>query len=77
MAAVLFLGANIGMAAFAGAVVLAAIRVADHEQAIRRMPWTPILMVSGVTRPDRAAREDGRPRSLHGAAGAHRDAATP
>jgi di/tricarboxylate transporter len=49
MAAVLFVGANIGMAAFAGAVVLAAIRVADHEQAIRRMPWTPILMVSGVT----------------------------
>ena len=23
--------------------------VADHEQAIRKMPWTPILMVSGVT----------------------------
>ncbi len=49
MAVVIFLGANIGMAAFAGAVVLAAIRVADHEQAIRRMPWAPILMVSGVT----------------------------
>jgi di/tricarboxylate transporter len=46
---VLFLGANIGMAAFAGAVVLAALRVADHEQSIRRMPWTPILMVSGVS----------------------------
>jgi Na+/H+ antiporter NhaD/arsenite permease-like protein len=46
---VLFLGANIGMAAFAGAVILAAIRVADHEQAVRRMPWTPIVMVSGVT----------------------------
>ena len=46
---VLFLAANIGMAAFAGAVVLAAIRVADHEQAVRRMPWTPIVMVSGVT----------------------------
>jgi len=49
MAAVIFLGANIGMAAFAGAVVLATIRVADHDQAIRRMPWAPILMVSGVT----------------------------
>jgi len=47
--AVILLGANIGMAAFAGAVVLAAIRVADHDQAIRRMPWAPILMVSGVT----------------------------
>ena len=46
---VLFLNANIGMAAFAGAVILAAIRVADHEQAVRRMPWTPIVMVSGVT----------------------------
>jgi di/tricarboxylate transporter len=40
---------NIGMAAFTGAVVLAALRVADHEQAIRRMPWTPILMVTGVS----------------------------
>lgn len=49
LVAVLFLDANIGMAAFAGAVVLAAARVADHEQAIRRMPWVPILMVSGVS----------------------------
>ena len=46
---VLFADANIGMAAFAGAVALGALRVADHEQAIRRMPWTPIVMVSGVT----------------------------
>jgi di/tricarboxylate transporter len=46
---VLFFNANIGMAAFTGAVMLAALRVADHEQAIRRMPWIPILMVSGVS----------------------------
>jgi len=46
---VLFLNANIGMAAFTGAVVLAALRLADHEQAIRKMPWIPILMVSGVS----------------------------
>jgi di/tricarboxylate transporter len=46
---VLFLDANIGMAAFTGAVVLAALRLADHEQAIRKMPWIPILMVSGVS----------------------------
>ena len=46
---VLFLNANIGLAAFTGAVVLATLRVADHDQAIRRMPWTPILMVSGVS----------------------------
>jgi di/tricarboxylate transporter len=47
--AVQFLDANIGMAAFTAAVVLAALRVADHEQAIRRMPWNPILMLSGVS----------------------------
>jgi di/tricarboxylate transporter len=46
---VLFMDANIGMAAFTGAVALAALRVADHEQAIRKMPWIPILMVSGVS----------------------------
>jgi di/tricarboxylate transporter len=46
---VLFFKAHIGMTAFAGATVLAALRVADHEQAIRRMPWTPILMVCGVS----------------------------
>jgi di/tricarboxylate transporter len=47
--AVQLLGANIGMAAFTAAVVLAILRVADHEQAIRRMPWSPILMLSGVS----------------------------
>jgi di/tricarboxylate transporter len=46
---VLTLRAHIGMAAFAGATVLAALNVADHEQAIRRMPWTPIIMVCGVS----------------------------
>jgi di/tricarboxylate transporter len=46
---VLFLDANIGMAAFTGAVVLATIRVAEHEQAIRKMPWIPIIMVCGVS----------------------------
>jgi di/tricarboxylate transporter len=47
--AVQLLGANIGMAAFTAAAVLAALRIADHEQAIRRMPWNPILMLSGVS----------------------------
>jgi di/tricarboxylate transporter len=46
---VLFGNANIGMAAFAGAVVLSALRAADHEQAVRRMPWQVILMVCGVS----------------------------
>ena len=49
LAGVVLFRANIGMASFAGAVVLATLRVADHEQAIRKMPWTPILMVSGVS----------------------------
>src|SRR5688572_10899099 len=49
LAGVVITNANIGMAAFAGAVVLATLRIADHEQAIRRMPWYPIIMVSGVT----------------------------
>jgi len=49
LAFVVLTNANIGMAAFAGAVILATLRVADHEQAIRRMPWYPIIMVSGVT----------------------------
>ena len=49
LAFVLLGNANIGMAAFAGAVVLAALRVADHDQAVRRMPWQVILMVSGVS----------------------------
>ena len=40
---------NVGMAAFAAAVILAAIRAADHAEAIRRMPWSVILMVCGVT----------------------------
>lgn len=46
---VLFLGMNVGMGAFAGAVVLSALRVADHDEAIKKMPWGVILMVSGVT----------------------------
>ncbi len=46
---VLFFGVNVGMGAFAGAVVLALLRAADHEDAIKRMPWGVIIMVSGVT----------------------------
>ncbi len=49
LVAVLFLNANIGMAAFTGAVALAVLRLADHDQAIRKMPWTPILMVCGMS----------------------------
>jgi di/tricarboxylate transporter len=40
---------NIGMAAFAAAVVLSLLRAADEHEAIKKMPWGTILMVCGVT----------------------------
>ena len=46
---VLFFGVNVGMGAFAGAVILAGIGAADHKEAIKRMPWSVIVMMSGVT----------------------------
>lgn len=46
---VLFGGVNIGMAGFAGAVLLALLRAADDTEAIKRMPWSTILMVCGMT----------------------------
>ena len=45
----LFFGVNVGMGAFAGAVILAAVGAADHKEAIKRMPWSVIVMMSGVT----------------------------
>jgi di/tricarboxylate transporter len=46
---VIFFGINVGMGALAGAVVLVLLNATDEAQAIRSMPWGPILMVSGVT----------------------------
>jgi di/tricarboxylate transporter len=46
---VLFFGVNVGMGAFAGAVILGAVGAADHKDAIKRMPWSVIVMMSGVT----------------------------
>lgn len=46
---VIFLGANVGMAALVGVVLLALLRVADEADTVRRMPWGVILMVAGVT----------------------------
>ena len=40
---------NVGMAAFAGAVVLVLSRSGDDGEAIKRMPWRVIVMVCGVT----------------------------
>jgi di/tricarboxylate transporter len=46
---VLFFGVNVGMGAFAGAVILAGVGAADHKDAVKRMPWSVIVMMSGVT----------------------------
>jgi di/tricarboxylate transporter len=46
---VLVFKVNIGMAAFACAGLLALLRAADDSEAIRKMPWNTLLMVSGVT----------------------------
>ncbi len=46
---VLFFRVNVGMGAFAGAVILAGVGAADHKDAIKRMPWSVIVMMSGVT----------------------------
>jgi Na+/H+ antiporter NhaD/arsenite permease-like protein len=40
---------NVGMAAFAGAVVLVLSKSGDDGEAIKRMPWRVIVMVCGVT----------------------------
>ena len=42
-------GVNVGMAAFAGAVVLVLSGSADDGEAMKRMPWRVIVMVCGVT----------------------------
>jgi di/tricarboxylate transporter len=40
---------DIGLAAFLGAVILSLFRAADEDKAVRSMPWSVIMMVSGVT----------------------------
>ena len=40
---------NVGMAAFAGFVLLTLLRVADQDEAIKKVPWGTIMMVCGVT----------------------------
>ncbi|HET9943141.1 MAG TPA: SLC13 family permease [Terriglobia bacterium] len=46
---VILFGLNVGMAAFAGFVLLTLLRVADQEEAIKKVPWGTIIMVCGVT----------------------------
>jgi di/tricarboxylate transporter len=40
---------NVGMAAFTGFVLLTLLRVADQDEAIKKVPWGTIIMVCGVT----------------------------
>ena len=47
--AVVGLGADVGMAALAGAVVLIGFRLADEGRAVQSVPWGVILMVCGVS----------------------------
>lgn len=49
VAAVILFKINVGMGAFAGAILLSLFRVATGGDAVRQMPWGPILMVCGVT----------------------------
>jgi Na+/H+ antiporter NhaD/arsenite permease-like protein len=46
---VLFFNVNVGMGAFACAVLLAMAGAADHKESVKRMPWSVIVMMSGVT----------------------------
>jgi di/tricarboxylate transporter len=47
--AVIFLQVHVGMAAFAGAVLLTLIRAADERKSMQLIPWGVIVMVCGVT----------------------------
>jgi di/tricarboxylate transporter len=40
---------HIGLSAFAAAVLLILVRAGDEVAAVRRMPWSAILMISGVS----------------------------
>jgi di/tricarboxylate transporter len=47
--AVIIFDVNVGMGAFAGAVLLTLLKVADEKRAVQGMPWRVIMMVTGVT----------------------------
>jgi di/tricarboxylate transporter len=46
---VILFDVNVGMGAFAGAVFLTLLKVADEKKAVQAMPWRVIMMVTGVT----------------------------
>src|SRR4029079_14483827 len=43
------LAATVGRGAFRGAVPLGVAGAADHKEAVKKMPWSVIMMVCGVT----------------------------
>jgi di/tricarboxylate transporter len=49
LVSVIVFDVNVGMGAFAAAVILVLFRCADDREAIKRIPWGVIVMVSGVT----------------------------
>jgi di/tricarboxylate transporter len=49
IASVIFLEVNVGMGAFIGVILLSVLRVAAPGDAVKQVPWGPILMVCGVT----------------------------
>lgn len=46
---VIWFRTHVGMAALTGAAILSLVKAANEKDAIKRMPWSVILMVSGVT----------------------------
>jgi di/tricarboxylate transporter len=47
--AVMVFDVNVGMGAFTGAILLSVFRAATGGDAVKQMPWGPIVMVCGVT----------------------------
>ena len=46
---VIFLDVDVGLGAFAGAVLLSLLKAGDEMEAVKIMPWRVIMMVCGVT----------------------------
>ncbi len=49
IASVIVLGVNVGLGAFAAAIVLSLLKAGDEIAAVNAMPWRVIMMVCGVT----------------------------
>ena len=71
---VIWFRAHVGMAALTGAAMLSLLKAADEKDAIKRMPWSVILMVCGVTVLIGVLVGAARHRPVYRSAGAHRHA---